>query len=191
MKFKDVQKLAVEKFSSAEFLNSLQEEDPSMLKHMAALKEINRVGYLTLESQAGRKSTGLHYSEKWLYLIEERAYIRGYMMLEDASKFIQQMAYHTDKIVVMLPICCDDVIIPSSTDIPLTTTTRLNTGARSTTTHMSMAVPQSFDTMQRKMINLNKTEKTVMVFCWDPKWNRLADGPHGLFTEVMKILKTL
>ncbi len=191
MKFKDAQKLAVEKFSSAEFLNSLQEEDPSMLKYMEALKEMNRLGYLTVESQAGRKATGRHYLEKWPYVIEERAYIRGYMMLEDASKFIEQIAFNTDKNAVMIPICPDETEITSSTDIPLTTTTPLSTGTRTTSTHMSMAVPQSFDAIQRKMLHLNKSEKAVMIFCWDPKWNRLADGPHGLFTEVMKILKTL
>lgn len=191
MKFKEAQKHAVEKFSSAEFRAGLEEEDPTMLKHMETLKEINRLGYLTVESQAGRKSTGHHYLEKWPYLSEERAYIRGYMMLEDAAKFIEHMGYTTDKNAVMIPICCDNVDVPSSTDIPLTTTTRLSTGKRTSTTHMSMAVPQSVDTHQRKQLHLNKTEKAVLVFCWDPKWNRLADGPHGLFTEVVKILKKL
>ncbi len=161
-----------------------------MIKHMESLKEMNRLGYLTAESQAGRKSTGRHYLEGYPYLIQERAYIRGYMMHEDAAKFIEEIAYHTDKNAVMIPICCDNINVPSSTDIPLTTVTHLSTRMRSTTTHMSMAVPQTVDTQQRKQLHLNKTENAFLVFCWDQKWNRPADGPFGLFTDVIKILRT-
>ena len=191
MKFKDAQKLAVEKLSSQEFLNRIQNEDPSMLKQLDILKEINTLGYITLESQAGRKKRGLHYAEKWEYLIEERAYCKGYMLQDVAAKFIQQMAYETDKTAVMIPTVPNETDIPAETDIPLTTTTRVSSGKRWTETHMSMALPEAVDTMYHTHLHLNKREKAVLVFCWDTKWNRMANGEHGLFTDIIKVLKSI
>jgi hypothetical protein len=191
MKFKDAQKLAVEHLSSQEFLNRVQEEDSTMLKQLDILKKINSLGYITNDSQAGRRSTGLHYAEKWEMLIEERAYMYGYMMEDKATKFIEQMAYQTDKNAVMIPVCGDDIAVPSSMDLPLTTTTRVSTGKRWTHTHVSMVLPENVDTFYRKQLHINKREKAVIVFCWDTKWNRMADGPNGLFTDIVKVLNTL
>ena len=54
-----------------------------------------------------------------------------------------------------------------------------------------MAVPKGWHEMLRKVIGLNKNEKTVYIVCWDTHWNRLASSKSGLFTDVVKVLNLL
>ena len=56
MKFNAAQKKAVIKFDDPQFIANIKEEDPTMVKHLDILKKINENGYLTKNSQAGRKS---------------------------------------------------------------------------------------------------------------------------------------
>jgi hypothetical protein len=56
---------------------------------------------------------------------------------------------------------------------------------------MSTALPANVWDFYRKEAHIDKSEKVVYVFCWDPLWNRGAAGAKGLFTEVLKVLKTI
>ena len=42
--------------------------------------------------------------------------------------------------------------------------------------------------MYKKEIKLNKSEKVVLILCYDPKLNRDAKNKDGLFREVLKSL---
>ena len=53
---------------------------------------------------------------------------------------------------------------------------------------MSVALPTAAGDHFKKMLNLNKTEKVVFIFCFDTKWCRLASGKNGLFTDISKNL---
>ena len=64
-------------------------------------------------------------------------------------------------------------------------------GEIKTDTHMSSALPFSVWESYRKQLHINKNEKIVFIFCWDLKWCRNASGPAGLFTDVLKILKSI
>jgi hypothetical protein len=183
MKFTDAQKAAVAMFSSPEFLDRIKEEDDTMLKHMKLLQDINRAGLLTTNSQAGNTTRGKGY------VITERAYIDGFMPEATAEKFIKEMNIHTDKVAVYVPYCEDSIHIPSSLDVPLTTTRK--NGQITVHTHMSLALPQSTWNFFRKQVKLNKSEKAVYVFCYDTKWSRNASGPRGLFTEVLRTLNNI
>jgi hypothetical protein len=119
--------------------------------------------------------------------MSERAYISGYMTREKAAEFIKRMALETDKVATYVPTCPDSTHLPSALDIPLTVTVK--GGATTVTTHQSSAMPESPDANQRTQVKLNKHDSAVMVFCYDTHWNRDAAGAHGLFTEVLKILK--
>lgn len=55
MKFNAAQKKAVSMFDNPEFIATIKKEDPTMIKHLDILKQINQYGYLTKNSQAGRK----------------------------------------------------------------------------------------------------------------------------------------
>ena len=173
--------------SSEEFLKRIEEEDETMLKHMAILREINASGYITIESQAGRFSKGAKsFRTGKPYEISERAYISGFMKEEAAAEFIKNMGIHTDKSAVMIPHC-KGVEIPSALDIPLTATK--SAGKTEVNTHASMALPIEVFTMYLKQAHINRSEKVVFIFCWDNQWNRDAAGAHGLFKDVLAQLK--
>ena len=92
MKFRAAQKKAVEKFDDPEFIANIKEEDSTMIKHLDILKQINQHGYLTTNSQAGRKTISIY----------ERAYIIGFMLKKDALEFIKNMNIETDKNAIMI-----------------------------------------------------------------------------------------
>lgn len=171
MKFNAAQKKAVTKFDDPEFIANIKEEDPTMVKHLDILKKINEYGYLTKNSQAGRKTKNEY----------ERAYIQGFMMKKDAIEFLKKMNIDTDKNAIYVSVSINN--IESSFDIPLTI--QLN----KVVTHMSTTVPLRIWNQERKYLNLDKD--VVYIFCWDPKWNRNASSKTGLFTDVLKILKTI
>jgi hypothetical protein len=56
MKFKDVQKNRIKIFDSPEFVKRIKDEDDKMLKYLDILKQINLYGFITLNSQAGKKN---------------------------------------------------------------------------------------------------------------------------------------
>jgi hypothetical protein len=181
MKFVDAQRAAIANFSSPEFRERIREEDPSMVKNLSILKAINKHGYLTTESQAGRFSRGQDYE------MSERAFLSGFMLEKDAALFIKRMGLYTDKNSIYVPMTGEETYLPSSLDVPLTTVKKA--GRRTVQTHMSVARPKSVIEMELKQIKLNKSEKAVFVECWDTHWNRSATGKGGLFTDVLQILK--
>lgn len=190
MKFNDAKKRALKMFDSAEFKKRIEDEDNTMLKQLAILRQINSLGFLTLESQAGKKEKGAKsIFDGKPFEIRERAYISGFMREDDAVKFIKNMGIYTDKNAVYVPICSDDIKIPSNLDIPLTIT--INKEGTQVSTHTSMALPKMAGDFFRKQLKLDKSEKIVYIFCWDSKWLRLASGKDGLFTDIVKILSDL
>jgi hypothetical protein len=171
MKFNVAQKKAIIKFNDPEFIKNIKEEDPTMVKHLDVLKKINEHGYLTKNSQAGRKSNEY-----------ERAYIQGFMMKKDAIEFLKRMNIETDKNAIYVSINEKEPLF----NIPLTIQ---NKNKWEVVTHMSTTLPLRIWNQERKYLNLDKD--VVYIFCWDPKWNRNASNKNGLFTDVLKILKTI
>jgi len=171
-------------FESPEFIERIRDEDSTMLKHLPLLKKINEHGYITTESQAGNHQRGISKVDGKPYELSERAYLSGFMLEEDAAIFIKNMSVYTDKNAMYIPVC--DADIPTSLDIPLTITRKQ--GTLTVETHMSTALPKEASDFFKKMVHLNKSEKVVFIFCWDPMWNRRASGRNGLFIDVYNTL---
>ena len=178
MKFNAAQKKAVAKFNNPEFIENIKDEDSTMVKHLGILKEINECGLLTTNSQAGRKTATIY----------ERAYITGFMLKKDATKFIKMMSIETDKVIIS-PLWHGGFIdADPKLDIPLTIEKKDHWEVF---THMSTSAPIEFWNKERKQIDLDDERGIVYIFCWDPKWNRNASSKNGLFTDVLKILKSI
>jgi uncharacterized protein YqfB (UPF0267 family) len=175
MKFKAAQIKAVAKFDDPEFIANIKDEDFTMVKHLDILKKINQYGYLTTNSQAGRKTITIY----------ERAYIQGFMMKKDAVEFIKNINIKTDKNAIVVSIT--NSIIDPKFDIPLSIQYK---NKWEVFTHMSTTIPLQFWNQERTYLNLDNRDM-VYIFCWDPQWNRNASSKYGLFTEVLKILKTI
>lgn len=189
MKFKDAQKRAIKLFETEEFISGLREEDPTMLYQIPLLKEINKLGFLTENSQAGRFSKGRHYKDNNPYEIHERAFVSGFMLEKRAEEFIKSFNLTTNKNAVFVPICGDTIDLPASLDIPVTYSVHNNNTTVST--HMSMALPNSIFEAYKKQLKLNKTENVVYIFCWDTKWDKLASKKDGLFNSIINVLSKL
>jgi len=182
MKFNEAKAQAVALFNSAEFKERVNEEDALMLRQLAILQEINKHGFITVNSQAGNKSKGKHYITGKPYENMERAYLMGFMLETEAALFIKNMGPKTDKNAIFVPVCSDDILLPSALDIPLTVTK--STGTTRVDTHFSVALPKSAFEGFRKQAKLSKSEKVVFIFCWDSEWGR-----KGLFKDVLRVLK--
>lgn len=169
MKFNAAQKKAVSTFDNPEFIANIKEEDPTMIKYLDILKEINKYGYLTKNSQAGRKTKNEY----------ERAYIQGFMMKKDAIEFLKRMNIETHKNAIYVSINEKESLF----NIPLTI--QIN----KVVTHMSTTIPLRIWNQERKYLHLDKD--VVYIFCWDPKWNRNASSKTGLFTDVLNVLKSI
>lgn len=189
MKFNDALKHSIKTLESPAFIERKRTEDPKMVKYFPLLTDINRHGFLTENSQAGHYSTGKHYLDGTPYVISERSFISGYMTREKAAEFIKRMSIETDKVALYVPTCSDSTYLPSALDIPLTLRTK--NGVTTVFLHQAPALPESQNALIRTSVSLNKLDQAVMVFCYDTHWNRNAIGTHGLFTEVLKILKDL
>lgn len=183
MKFQAAVENWVEHLLSHEFKERVLEEDPTMLKHVPILAEINRHGFITNNSQAGRKN-GKQDWDLW-----ERAYLNGFMLQSEAVSFIKEMALHTDKVAQVLHPTTDQATLDltSALNVPLT----LEKNKEKTETHMPNTVSITQWDRWRKECHIDKTEKIVFVVCYDLKWNRSAVGAKGLFKEVLKILKKI
>lgn len=200
MSFNKAKEKAVKMLSSDEFKERVIDEDESMLDHINNLTKINKKGFITTESQGGKKSTGKTPEGKH-FTIQERAFVSGFMLEKKAEEFIKTINTKTDKNAMFIPHCEDKVYLPSGLDIPLTITNVAGSSSRGyrrqsllsgtrndITTHTSSALPKTIWEMYRKQAGINKTEKIVYVFCWDTKWNRNASKKNGLFIDIIKHL---
>lgn len=186
MKFQEALKEAVKHLSSPEFRQRVKEEDERMLSEIDILCEINKKGFLTHDSQSGRKEKGKHYLDKKPYTIDERAYIAGFMLRSKAAAFLEKIHLHTDKMAFVVPSVDCTLDIPTEFDIPLTIQT--HSGQKEIISHMSPAVPQDYKSFQLKQSKINKSEPVVYVYCFDPQWNRYSSSRAGLFKDVLRCL---
>lgn len=79
MKFQEAKAAAIKTLSSPEFKQDIIDEDDTMLKHFNIIKRINNSGFLTIESQAGNKETGINPDTKQRYdirCLHNRIYVR-------------------------------------------------------------------------------------------------------------------
>jgi hypothetical protein len=190
MKFVKAQSKAVSMFSSQSFINAIKEEDPTMVKNLKFLKTINKLGYITTNSQVGNKLVGEKSSiDGKSYEIIERAYTTGFMLEKDAIKFIKNLGVMTDKNAIFIPYCNNDIYLHPSLDIPMTIIKKES--KIKVFTHMSTTYPKSYWNKERKIAKLNKSDNIVYIFCWDTKWNRKGTTKNGLFTDVIKMLKSI
>ncbi len=182
MKFKDAQMMSIHKFDTDDFLTRIKEEDETMLQHLPILKRMNEKGFITTGSQAGRKSKGLNKP----YVMEERAFVEGFMPYKKAVNFLKNMNLYTDKNATNIFISNNPKFLKSELDIPLTITTQNN--KTNINTHMSLSLPIHILNSYKKRNMINLSENVLYVFCWDPIWNRNASNVDGLFTDVLRNL---
>ena len=183
MKFEDVKTDRIKMLDTPEFLQRIKDEDVRMLKYLSLLKKMNEFGFITIESQAG---VGKKYKT---HIMSEKSYVIGFIEESKADKFIKHLSLNSDKNCLIIYIVDNNFNIPAKFDIPLTIEKKNND--IKVVTHTSTIIPKSLLDMYKKEIKINKSEKVVLIFCFDPKFNRDAKNKDGLFIDVIKSLKSI
>jgi hypothetical protein len=174
-----------------EILNSVdfQERDDAetTLPTIKKLIELNKCGILTFDSQVGTSTTTPKYE------IIERAYINGYMLKEKAYQLQEILGKQmSDKVLIVLQYS-KEAHIDVKSDIPLTIIKkkRGHTQKIEIATHMSTAIPKSIFKFEAKQFGIKNEymDDMVMVFLFDPTWNRLTLSKNGLLKELLELLQ--
>ena len=186
-------------FNSSEFKEETDEEDPKMTPLIPYFIKLNKLGYITSESQNGhvthvRKSVRTSSPST----IIERAFISGYMEEELAAHFLRVFNIESNgKIAMYLPIVPNSTYLPSHLDVPLTITKHGKQALSDSEieTHMSSAIPKEADTIfQRNQLGIKtlidrSRKRYVIIECVDTIWRRNGiETRDGLFKEVLRVL---
>lgn len=184
MTFQQALTKAIANLDSEEFFERVKEEDSNMLSQIPIIKQINELGYLTIDSQAGNLTEGKLRSGI-NFTIMEKSYVQGFMPADKASKFVKLMNIVTDKIALVIPTSEDN--LSASFDIPLTMTI---SDSVEINTHMSTAIPPYLMAEYKKELGITSTD-AVLVLCYSNVWNEHASSRNGLFKVVKKTLQKL
>ena len=167
---------------SDEFKN--REDSKTNIDSVSKLVEINKKGILTIESQIGVKEKYKNYE------IYERAYIIGFMMKKKANNLLKKLAISmSDKVMIILPFNKFENL-PAINDIPLTIEKNIKNSKSKIITHMSVGITKEQFNFEAKNIGFEKKdyENIVMVFIFDPIWNRFSLDKDGLLTIIVNHL---
>lgn len=127
------------------------------------LSEINRKGWLTIESQDGQS--------------DERAYVGGFMKTKKAFEIVDRLNNTSDKILIILHPCNEW----KRSYIPLT---RHN---GKTVTRQPIYTDTSIP-MLKQHAGIAHIKNVCFVIAIDPTWNRKAYASHGLWKDVIRCL---
>ena len=132
------------------------------------LSKINKLGLLTFDSQEGCKN--------------ERSYVAGYMLRDNALKFVDILNCRTDKIAIVLH--------PSGTwERSRIALTKTSDNVVESSLHVFMNRKGHLGL--RQSLGLLMSWDVVLLECIDPKWGRKAYGLNGLFTQVAEHLSSI
>lgn len=204
MKFHDAIKEAVKYFGArGKFIKDAQKEDPEMIHYREDLLSMNKLGFLTQNSQTGNQQRGHNKETKFRYDIEERSYVSGFMKKDLLTHFFHELSTTTDKIIIIPAVC---VTNPKSNlftfAIPVTISSgkggrkkEKEKGSNVSQSHQKKRIVSKVTTdipkkqleFFAKEVKLNKSElkDTFYITCIDPMWNRQSN----LFNDVIKSLK--
>lgn len=201
MKFDEAKKAMVKYLKSDEFAD--REDAKTTLPAIEILQEINKHGYITINSQIGDDFSGFNPETKNYYRIRERAFLEGFMKKEKALALIEEINSKTDKVAHFLyanpdPAFAKVYFEGSMDDIPKIGVTVSGTSKKSVAdikkysiyTIISTVLPMStFDLYLKKIAKVNKSENVVWVSIYDPVYGRNALGKNGLFKVVLEALQ--
>jgi len=199
MKFTEAKNKMIKYLNSKEFKGREDAEDTQ--SSVEILEQIIKGGLITTGSQEGLISTGFNPDSKRYYRIEERAYINGFMKLEQAYKFIEYINTYTDKVGFIIrsepskefnkEFFEGNTKILSSIPVTVSGTSKTNTTIKILypATKLQTVLPSSVIDAEKKQIQLNKSEACVYIAVFDPVYGCKATSKQGLYNAVLNGLK--
>ena len=199
MKFADAQRKMVQYLNSNEFKE--REDAQYTLSSVSILQEIIKGGLITNQSQEGVISTGFNPDSKRYYRIEERAFITGFMTLDQAHVCMNYINTYTDKVGFIIrsepskefekEFFEGDTKALSSIPVTVSGTSTSNTVIKALypDSKLQLVLPSSVVDSQKKQAHLNKSDSSVFVTIFDPVYGRKATSKGGLYKVVLEALK--
>jgi hypothetical protein len=179
--------MAIMRFDTQQFQESIS-TNKHMKELIPTLKEINRLGLLTIESQPGKHVNYKHFLTNEDVEYSEKAFIAGFMQEELATKFIQYFNINTDKFAMAITIAGNEVDMSVKLDFPMRIIKNKFQCTTEVHKHMSTSVPIDWFMVKRSHLFISPRENLVYLYCFDNKWNRLGNAEDGLFTDVLNAL---
>lgn len=136
------------------------------------LEIINSLGFITNDSQSGISKN-------------ERAYVTGFIFIEDVRKFLDCLNLWSDKIAFFSPII--EHFVPRSA-IPVTKE-YTSEGGWSTFTSMSLTYGKNIRRGEMLQQNIPLDTPAIKVTVIDPKWGRAAWSDDGILADIIEALK--
>ena len=201
--FERARKVAIRVMQLPMWQKSIGEEDPLMVAHIPQLARINKLGMITINSQAGnvRHSKSLRTGKR--ATIAERAYCYSFVPADAADKILRWMWTHTDKYAVKVYIG-DDEKLQDFGRLGVTT----QDGGETWFTRVTPAAPPDFRNWNYGMweqwtreerarahkaigpyLESPIPESAVCLLFVDMTIGRLASAPSGLFSELERCLR--
>jgi len=199
MKFADAQRKMIQYLDSKEFKEREDAEDTQ--SSVPILQEIIKGGIITTGSQEGIISTGFNPDSNRYYRIEERAFIIGFMKLEQAHVCMNYINTYTDKVGFIVrsepskefdkEFFEGNTKALSSIPVTVSGTSKTNTVIKtlSPDSRLQNVVPSSVVDSEKKLAHLNKSDLSVLVTIFDPVYGRKATSKTGLYNVVIDALK--
>ena len=191
---------------------AMAEEDPLMVAHFPQLARINKLGMITINSQAGHVK---HYKSAQtgkLGTRAERAYCQGFVRPHEADEILRWMWAHTDKYAVKMQVGDDAVDKKVFADVGKFGVTTRDGGSTWITTARPSgpALLRTWNYPSEEIWNASTTEdraqarraigrnladpipdSAVCLLLVDMTIGRIASAPTGLFSEVERCLRSL
>lgn len=203
--FERARKVALRVMQLPIWQKGIGEEDPLMLAHIPQLIRINKLGMITINSQAGYVRHFKSAKTGKRLTMAERAYCIGFVREDTADKILRWMWTHTDKYAVKAYI--GDDAMADFARIGVTT----QDGGETWVTKVNPAGPPKFRNENYPSIGHWKgwtreerararkaigpylespiPESAVFLLFVDMTIGRLASAPSGLFSEIERCLR--
>jgi hypothetical protein len=181
------------------------EDDTDTLKVVDRLKQLNKLGFVTTESQTGgiQEGIGVGKFKGKPYYIKQRAYILAITTPKIYEKLKQKISFNTELIMMARPsnksiliIKERDLLFDKTQKIPVTIQKKNNkfeaiTNMISFTEFYSNGWNHLHEMLDKKILsdkNIQKNicENTILVQIFDPVWNRES----YLFDSILKVIKS-
>lgn len=177
-----------------------REDADDTISSIPLLKKIISFDLITFNSQEGTIKNGYNEQSKKYYIIEERAYVIGFMKTNKAYEFINMINSKTDKIAFIISINTSKKFSKRFMDgtlkVPNITVTTSGSSKRKNDiklkpfTNIYTVLPKSILDQDKKTVGVNKINDIECVVCIDTKYGRSARSTDGLYTDIIKCIKS-
>jgi hypothetical protein len=208
--FERAKRVALRMMRTRMWQKAIGEEDPMMVAHFPQLARINKLGMITINSQAGHVRHYRSVQTGKQKTMAERAYCQGFVRPHEADEILRWMWAHTDKYAVKPQVGDDSVDGKVFADVGTFGVTT-NDGGATWITKVRPSGPAILRTWNYPSSSIWESatredrararkeigpahpvpESAVCLLFVDMTIGRIASAPSGLFSELERCLRAL